>query len=244
MAETAASAYNAVAEVYDEWTSTLPDTAAAVDFLAGRAARKTALEFGVGTGRVALPLAARGVEVVGVEGADLMVERLRGRPGGQDLPVVLGDMSQIRLDRTFSLVYIVFNTFLCLLNQEEQVRCLRNAVAHLDPDGILVTEMYVPDLRRTDADEQRLATGSVERDRVFLEATVHDPVRQRIRTQVVVVSEAGIRLFPNHIRYVWPAELDLMAELAGLARAERYGGWHNEPFTAQSTKHVTVYRRA
>ncbi|MFE5328102.1 class I SAM-dependent DNA methyltransferase [Embleya sp. NPDC056575] len=239
-----AAAYNAVAEVYDEWTGPLPDTPATVEFLAARAGKGAVLELGVGTGRVALPLAATGLEVIGIEGADKMIDKLRQRPGGDTFPVILGDMADVAVDRTFSLVYIVFNTFLCLLDQRDQVRCLRNAAEHLEPDGTLVTEMHVPDLTRTDADGQRLATGSVERDRVFLEATMHDPVRQRIRTQVVVVSERGIRLYPNQVRYVWPAELDLMAQLAGLELSDRYGGWTGEPFTAKSTRHVSVFRKA
>ncbi|WP_026218883.1 class I SAM-dependent DNA methyltransferase [Embleya scabrispora] len=244
MAPSSASAYNAVAEVYDEWTGPLPDTPATVEFLARYAAGGPVLELGVGTGRVALPLAAKGLEVIGIEGADKMIDKLKLRPGGDAFPVILGDMADVAVDRTFSLIYLVFNTFLCLLDQRDQVRCLRNAAEHLEPDGTLVTEMYVPDPRRTDADGRRLATGSVERDRVFLEATMHDTLRQRIRTQVVIVSESGIRLYPSQIRYVWPSELDLMAQLAGLELVHRHGGWAGEPFTAKSTRHVSVFRKA
>ncbi|GGO94231.1 class I SAM-dependent DNA methyltransferase [Wenjunlia tyrosinilytica] len=244
MSETSVNAYNAVADVYDEWTGSLPDTPATVDFLAKHAGGGAVLELGVGTGRVALPLAARGIDVAGVEGAEGMIAKLRLRPGGASFPVVCGNMADVPVDGTFSMIYAVFNTFLCLLSQEEQVRCLRNVVDHLEPDGTVVLEMYVPDVRRTDADGQRLATGSVERNRVFLEATMHDSLRQRIRTQVVVLSETGIRLYPSQIRYVWPSELDLMAQLAGLRLVERHSGWNGEPFTGQSTRHVSVFRRA
>jgi SAM-dependent methyltransferase len=172
-----------------------------------------------------------------------MVAKLRSRPEGAAMDVALGDFAEMPVEGTFSLVYVVLNTLFCALTQEDQVRTVQNVGERLEPGGRFVVDAYVPDIRATSPDGTKLSTSSVERDRVFLEATVHNSITQRVRTQIVVLSERGIEFFPMQIRYIWPSELDLMARLAGLTLAERYGGWNGEPFTPASGKHISVYRK-
>jgi hypothetical protein len=232
------------ADVYDEWARLAElDTDAAVDFLAELAGDGPALELAVGTGRIALPLAERNVEVEGIDASARMVERLRAKPGGERLKVTIGDMADVGVSGRYRLVYVVFNTIFALLTQEDQARCFENVAARLDGGGAFVVEAFVPDLTRFDRN-QRVDALEVESDRVRVDVARHDPVHQRISTQQVDVTEAGTRLYPVQIRYAYPSELDLMARLAGLRLKERFGGWRREPFTAESGKHVSVYGRA
>lgn len=230
-----------IADVYDDWYSARMDPTATVAFLAALAGPGRALELGVGTGRIALPLAGAGVTVLGIEASTAMIERLRKKPGGDRLPVILGDFADVGADGRFTLVYAPFTTFFALPSQSEQVRCLRNVAAHLEPGGSFVLDAFVPDPARYDRG-QRLAVESLGAPYVLLEASRHDPAAQRISSAHVVVTEAGVRIFPVELRYVWPAELDLMAQLAGLTLAGRYHDYERRPFTAQSTHHVSVYR--
>jgi SAM-dependent methyltransferase len=202
-----------------------------------------ALELGIGTGRIALPLAARGVEVHGIDASPAMVARMRIKPGGAEIPVAMGDFADVGVEGAFSLVYVVFNTFFGLLSQEEQVRCFENVARHLAADGVFVIEAFVPDMTRF-ARGQCLNAARVETDAVLLDASRHDPLTQRVVSQQILITESGTRLFPVQIRYAWPAELDLMARLAGLRLRHRWAGWQREPFTAASGKHVSVYERA
>ena len=171
-----------------------------------------------------------------------MVNKLRAKPGGGDIPVSIGNFAEVRLEERFSLVYIVFNTFFALLSQEEQVRCFENAARHLGEGGAFVIEAFVPDMSRFDK-VQRVEARDLGGDHVILGAATHDPLEQRISSSHLVISEGGIQLYPVELRYAWPSELDLMARLAGLELRKRWGGWHRELFSKASDKHVSVYRR-
>lgn len=214
-----------------------------VEVLAGLAAGGSVLELAIGTGRLSLPLAARGLAVSGIEASPEMVAKLRAKPGGEAIAVTIGDMADVAVDGDFDLVFLVFNTLFNLTSQAEQVRCFRNAAAHLTDRGLFVTEAFVPDLARY-ADGQHLRTVHIAIDRVVVEASLHDPVTQTIQYQYVTTTRDGVRLTPLPMRYAWPAEIDLMARLAGLELRERWGGWDRSAFTAASTSHVSVYGRA
>jgi SAM-dependent methyltransferase len=230
------------AEVYDEEPGRL-DPAPAVDFLAGLAGGGRALELAIGTGRVALPLAARGVAVEGIDASSAMVGRLRAKPGGDALGVTIGDMAEVGVSGPFRLVYLVFNTLFGLLSQARQADCFRSVARVLEPGGAFVIECFVPDLTRFDRD-QRVQTRAVTEDSAIIELSVHDPVEQRITIQSVTLDGRGMHLRPIALRYSWPSELDLMAQLAGLRLAERYGDWDRRPFGSASDRHVSVYQRA
>jgi SAM-dependent methyltransferase len=229
-----------IAEVYDDWYGGFNE--AAVGVLVDLAQGGRALELGIGTGLIALPLAAHGVEVHGIDASEAMVARLRAKPGGDTLPVTIGDMADVEAEGRFSLIFVVANTFFCLTSQEDQVRCFRNVATHLTDSGVFVLQAFVPDLTRYTRD-QNTQTLKIETDRVVLEVARHDAVQQRVMGQQVVIAESGTRLYPVQIRYAWPAELDLMAQLAGLRLRHRWGGWQREPFTAASVTHVSVYER-
>lgn len=244
MADYDASTYGErIADVYDRWARVPQNAEAVVAFLTAAAGKGRVLELGIGTGRIALPLAARGLEVHGIDASPAMVAKLRAKPGGNRIPVVIGDFADMAIDGRFSLIFVVFNTFFGLPSQEAQVRCFARAAERLADDGVFVIEAFVPDLGRFDRG-QRVAALEVDIETVMLEATLHDPVEQRVRSQDVIISKQGIRLYPVWLRYAWPSELDLMARLAGLHLRERWGGWAREPFTAQSPAHVSVYARA
>ena len=231
-----------IARIYDRLYESAFDTDSIVDFLAPRARGGPALEFGIGTGRIALPLARRGIEVAGIDTSEEMVARLRDKPGGDDVEVVMGDFSEAGVERTFRLVYLIFNTIFGLLTQDAQIRCFANAARHLDDDGVFVIEAFVPDLARFDRG-QRVSADKVSMDEVQLEASRHEPAHQRVDSQHLFVTEKGVEMFPVAIRYAYPAELDLMARLTGLRLRERHGGWREEPFTSSSQQHVSVYER-
>ena len=219
-----------IAEIYDElfYPPTSPEDT--VEFLAGLAGGGPVLELAIGTGRIALPLAHRGIEVHGIDASEAMVAKLRGKPGGEDIPVTIGDFADVGVEGRYRLIAIVFNTLWALLTQEDQVRCVRNAADHLTEDGAFVTEMYVPDPARFDRG-QRIHVRNIESRRVVLEASQHDPGNQRVSSQLIALQDGGgISMFPVELRYIWPAELDLMAGLAGLRLRERWGGWKHEPF--------------
>ena len=229
-----------IADVYDAWFHPPSDPGAAVDFLAGLAGSGPALELAIGTGRIALPLAERGVEIRGIDASQAMVAKLREKPGGADIPVTMGDFADVGVEGSFSLVFVVFNTLFALLTQEDQLRCFRNVAAHLADGGRFVVEAFVPDLARFERG-QRVGVSAVSIDRVDLEVSRHDAVNQRVDSQHVFVSGEGTRLSPVSLRYAFPSELDLMARLAGLELEERWGGWSGDPFTKSSTDHVSVY---
>jgi SAM-dependent methyltransferase len=232
-----------MAEAYDQWPAVPQNTDAIVACLTRLAGPGPVLELGIGTGRLALPLAQRSLVVHGIDASPAMVARLQAKPGGEHIPVTLGDFADMAVEGQFTLIFVVFNTFFGLLSQDDQVRCMLGVAQHLTDDGVFVLEAFVPDLARFDRG-QRLEVRAVETDRIRLDTSVHDPVQQRVMSQHVLLSEQGIRLYPVQIRYAWPSELDLMARLAGLQLRNRWAGWAQEPFTATSGSHVSVYAHA
>jgi SAM-dependent methyltransferase len=219
------------------------DTDAAVAFLAQLAGDGPVLELAIGTGRVALPLAARGLRVDGVDISPPMVAKLRAKPGGSEVAVTIGDFADVPVEDTYQLVYVVFNTLFNLGSQDDQVRCFENVASHLSDDGSFVIEAMHPSFLHRLRDDQHVDAESIQADEVRLDVLRHDPVAQRIDENHVVLSRQGVRLFPVTQRYAWPSELDLMARIAGLRLRERWAGWNREPFTPTSRTLVSVYGR-
>ena len=230
-----------VADRYDETAAEqfAPDVVeAAVELLAGLADGGAALELGIGTGRIALPLARRGVEVHGIDLSPDMVAKLGAKPGGAEIPVTIGDMASTRVEGTFSLAYVVWNSLMNLRTQESQVACVRNAAEHLAPRARFVVEIMLPELRRLPPGETVVPFAAGPEHVGFDE---YDVARQGLISHHYYPRRGEYETFPG--RYVWPAELDLMARLAGMSLGERWGGWRREPFTAESTSHVSVYEK-
>ena len=211
-----------------------------VEFLADLAGNGAALEFAIGTGRIALPLAQRGVEVHGIDLSTAMVARLRAKPDGARLPVAIGDFSTTTVDREFSLVYLLYNTIENVTTQAGQVAALRNAARHLRPGGVFVIECLLPDLRRLPEGATAVVFDIGERHWGIDE---YDVANQGLISHHFNVVEGKVEYGAWPFRYVWPAELDLMAELAGLRLRERWGGWQREPFTSDSRKHISVWEK-
>jgi SAM-dependent methyltransferase len=229
-----------IAAIYDELYGEVDE--ATITLLSELADGGRALELGIGTGRIALPLQQTGTEVHGVDASAAMVARLRAKPGGETIPITMGSFADLHFEETFALVYVVFNTFYGLLTQAEQIRCFQSVADHLTPDGLFLLEVFVPDLARFEAAQTVRAT-RVDLDGVQLDVSRHDAVSQRIASQHVLLSEEGVKLYPVQLRYAWPAEMDLMAQLAGLALRHRWGSWRRAPFTSESGKHISVYAR-
>jgi SAM-dependent methyltransferase len=229
-----------VAATYDDssegmFDPAVVDTAAGV--LAGLAGRGRALELGIGTGRIALPLARRGVQVHGIDLSLAMVARLRAKPGGDTIGVTIGDFATTRVEGTFSLAYLVFNTIMNLTTQEAQVACFRNVAAHLEPGGCFVIEVGVPDLRRLPPGQTAVPFHVSPTRWAF---DIYDVATQAMSSNYITV-DGGYRSIP--FRYVWPTELDLMAQLAGMRLRERWEGWTRQPFTSESGQHVSVWEK-
>ena len=213
-----------------------------VDVLAALATDGPALEFAVGTGRVALPLSARGVPVSGIELSPHMAGQLRAKPGADAVPVTVGDMTTTRVDGTFTLVYLVFNTIENVTSQDEQIAVFANAAAHLAPGGRFVVEVEVPSIPRFPAAE-RGRVFDLSPDHVGID-TLDDPVGQLFSSHHWTLLDGRWVQGTGHFRYVWPSELDLMARLAGFRLEQRWGGWDRSPFTAGSARQVAVYRKS
>ena len=233
-----------VAARYDESAAEMFDPAVvdpAVDFLAELAGSGRALELGIGTGRIALPLAQRGAPVHGIELSKSMVTRLRAKPGGEEIGVTIGDFASATVNETFSVAYLVFNTIMNLTTQAEQVACFRNVAAHLEPGGCFVIEVGLPEL-------QRLPPGETMRvfhaDETSWGIDEYDVANQGLISHHFELVDGGLERTSVPFRYAWPAELDLMAELAGMSLRERWSGWKREPFTSDSRKHVSVWEKA
>ena len=232
-----------VAARYDESSAEMFDAKVVeptVDFLVELAGNGRALELGMGTGRIALPLAQRGVPVHGIELSRAMAARLRAKPGGQDIGVTIGDFATTRVDGSFSVGYIVFNTIMNLTTQAGQVACFRNVAAHLEPGGCFVIEVGVPGLRHLPPGETLHAFHVSESRWGIDEYDVHS---QGLTSHHFEVVDGKLERFSAPFRYVWPSELDLMAELAGLTLRERWADWHRKPFTSESEKHVSVWEK-
>ena len=232
-----------IAEEYDTLYAEEWDTDAAVERLVELAGGGPVLELGIGTGRLALPLLERGLEVHGIEASTEMIDRLRDKPGGDRIPVSIGDFSTSTAGSDFSLVLLAVNTIFALPDQQAQVECFANAARHLAPGGAFVVEAWIPDIgafRHNRLVRPRIAKESV----ISIETVVLDPVAQMMRTTQAVLSNGSVRLYPANHRYAWPAELDLMAQLAGMSTEVRWADWSGSPFTGESRSHVTVYRLA
>jgi SAM-dependent methyltransferase len=234
-----------VAATYDELAAAkgLFDPAVvepAVDFLVELAGGGRALELGIGTGRLALPLAQRGVPVHGIELSKAMAERLRARPGGKRIGVTIGDFATATVDGTFSLAYLVRNTIMNPTSQEAQVSCFRNVAAHLEPGGCFVIEVLVPGLQRLPPG-QTMQDFHVSEERWGLDE--YDVATQGLVSHHFTFTDEGVTRRSIPFRYVWPSELDLMAQLAGMRLRERWDGWKREPFTAETREHVSVWEK-
>jgi SAM-dependent methyltransferase len=230
-----------VADRYDESAADMFARAVvdpAAEFLAELAAEGAALELGIGTGRIALPLARRGVRVAGIDLSRAMVARLRAKRGSESIHVAIGDFATTTVEGAFSVVYLVFNTIMNLPTQDEQVACFRNAAAHLRPGGCFVVEVGVPGLRRLPPGETLHAFHSSETGWGLDE---YDVATQGLTSHHFEVMDGRLERLSIPFRYVWPSELDLMARLAGMELRERWSSWTREPFTSESTKHVSVW---
>lgn len=219
---------------------------AAVELLEGYSGSPArAVELAIGTGRVALPLYQRGVDVIGVDISDQMVSRLRAKPGGEEIEVVMGDFADVPVEGTFPLIYLPFNTLFGLLDQERQVECFENVAAHLEPGGRFVLDCFVPDVKRYDAHNTRMNVSSIGSTREHAyELSIHHPLEQRVTSHHVRRRSDGQTIvLPVKIRYVWPSEMDLMARLGGLQLEERWGWYDRRAFTDTSGQHVSVYRK-
>jgi SAM-dependent methyltransferase len=233
-----------VAERYDDSEADMFQPAAiepVVDFLADLAGHGAALELGIGTGRIALPLARRGVRVHGIDLSPAMVARLRAKPGGEEIDVAIGDFATTTIEGRFLLAYLVFNTIMNLTTQDEQVACFRNVAAHLEPGGCFVIEVGIPELQRLPRGETFVPFDVSPTHLGFDE---YDVARQGLISHHYSVVDDKLEVNSVPFRYVWPSELDLMARLAGMTLRERWSGWKREPFTSESTKHVSVWEKS
>jgi SAM-dependent methyltransferase len=233
-----------IAAAYDERSASVFDPAVvrpAVDLLAELAGDGAALEFAIGTGRIAVPLAERGVRVAGIDNSEAMLERLREKRGSERVEAVAGDMSTTRVEGEFALVFLVFNTIFNLTTQDGQVACFENAAAHLRSGGRFVIEARVPELQRLPLGQTVLPWRA---DADGLSFYVYDTVIQRLSGRHYEFVDGRVESNPIEMRYAWPAELDLMARIAGLRLQDRWANWQREPFTALSPSHVSVYAKA
>jgi SAM-dependent methyltransferase len=232
-----------IAARYDETSAEIFDPAVVdpvVDFLVDLAADGRVLELGIGTGRIALPLAERGVEVHGLELSRAMAAKLRAKPGGERIAVTIGDFATMRVEGTFTLAYLVFNTIMNLTTQVAQVACFRNVAAHLEPGGCFVIEVMIPELRRLPPGETfRVFDASDD----YWGIDEYDVATQGLRSHHLEIVDGKLEPVSAPYRYVWPSELDLMAELAGMELRERWGRWKREPFTSESRTHVSVWEK-
>lgn len=228
------------AEIYDD--EPRGDESAAVSFLEQLAGGGPALELAIGTGRIALPLAARGIRVDGIDISPAMVAKLRAKPGGDQVSVTMGDFAEVPVPSAYRLIYVVYNTLHNLQTQDEQVRCFENVAAHLTDDGSFVVEALVPNFLYRLRDDQYVDAEAIGVGEVWFDVGRHDPAAQRLDETHVRLTNQGVRLFPIVQRYAWLSELDLMARIAGLRLKERWDGWNREPFTSTSNV-VSVYGR-
>jgi hypothetical protein len=230
-----------IAAAYDERSASVFDPAVvapAVDLLAGLAGDGAALEFAIGTGRIAVPLAERGVRVAGIDNSEAMLQRLREKPGAERIEAVVGDMAATRVEGEFSLVYLVFNTIFNLTTQDGQVACFENAAAHLRAGGRFVIEARVPELQRLPLGQTMLPWRA---DPDGMSFYVYDTVVQRLSGRHYEFVDGRVESNPIEMRYAWPSELDLMARIARMRLEDRWANWEREPFTGLSPSHVSVY---
>lgn len=227
------------AATYDDYLR--GDEAETVDFLAAQARGGPILELAIGTGRIGLPLANRGLPVTGIEISEAMAAQLRRKPGGIDIPVTMGNYADVPVEGEFRLIFVVFNTIYNLLTQDEQVRCFENVAKHLTSDGVFVLEAELPTDYVCTRNKQYVDAERVEVDEVTLDVARFDMATQLLDESHIRISEQGITLSPIVTRFIWPSEMDLMARIAGLRLHARYGGWLGERFDGSSKRHVSVY---
>jgi SAM-dependent methyltransferase len=232
---------NRIAKIYDDFYSDFDP--AAIELLSELAGSGLVLELGIGTGRMALPLHGKGVDVQGIDASERMISELRAKKHGDEIEVLRGTFAEFKIDKRFQLIYVVFNTFFALLTQVEQVSCFRSVSEHLTPDGVFLMEVFVPNLCRFVA-HQTVRTVNIDENMVRLDVSQVDPMRQQITSQHIILSEEGTSLYPVKLRYAWPSELDLMAQIAGLSLKHRWGSWTKDVFTKESKKHISVYGHA
>ena len=217
-------------------------TDACVDLISELAGTGEVLELAIGTGRIALPLAARGLNISGFDASAEMLKILSDKPGGSDIQTWVADMTRFELDRKFDFAFLVFNTLYNVTTQQGQLACFKRVADHLRPGGRFLVEAFMPN-REQFANNQAVRTKRVSFDSVWLEAVQHDPVAQTLNYQRIRITENGTQLKPLPMRYVWPAELDLMAELAGLRPVAHWGGWQKQALNASSDLYVIVYEK-
>ena len=229
------------AAVYDD--SLRGDEAETVACLEQLARGGPVLELAIGTGRIGLPLAARGLRVDGIEQSAAMIARLRAKPGGDAIAITQGNMADVQVSGSYRLIFVVFNTLYNLLTQADQVRCFENVARHLTDDGVFLVEATLPDSLYRLRDNQYVDAEAIDVGQVSLDVGRYDPVTQLLDESHVRLSSRGIQVTPIVTRYIWPSEMDLMARIAGLRLQARWAGWNGEPFDARSTRHACVYGR-
>lgn len=230
-----------IAEIYDQWYSSFDP--AAIQILAELAHGGPALELGIGTGRIAIPLMNLGVRVQGIDASASMVAKLHAKVAREKIPVTMGNFTDVDVEGQFSLIYIVFNTFYSLLTQEDQIRCFQNVASHLNHEGVFAVEAFVPDMKRF-IDGQTMRVGRIGDNEVQIDVSEIELEKQLITSQHVLFQEQKIHFYPVKIRFVWPSEMDLMARLSGLQLKQRWSDWKKGEFTAESTKHISVYEHS
>ncbi len=228
-------------EKYDEWYGSFDERI--IDRIEEMAAGGSVFELGIGTGRVAIPLAKRGLRVAGMDSSPAMLEKLKQKKSGEQVTVEVGDFASFETDEKYDVVYIIFNTLFALHSQEEQVNCFKCVEKILKPGGKFIVEAFVPDPSRFPGG-QTVRTVDLKEDNVKIECSTHDAAGQLVTSQMVDISDGGIKLYPIKIRYIWPAEMDLMARLAGLQLEERWSNWGKASFSASSGMHVSIYGKA
>lgn len=243
MNEYTASTYgDRIAGDYDEFYRPV-DVNERVDILEELAGGGRALELGIGTGTFALPLAARGIEVHGIEISEAMVNQLRAKEGGAKMPITIGDFADVEVDGAFSLIFVISNTLFMLTEQEDQIRCFENVASHLDESGVFLVHAFVPDVSMFDRG-QHVSGDLADLATVRMDVSIHDSMNQVVDFRHIDLTEERIKMYPGRLRYAWPSELDLMARLAGLRLRERWADWRRSPFTSESQSHVSIYERA
>ena len=232
------------APFYDAIYSEVEDST--IDLLEGYAGSPPrALELAIGTGRVALPLVDRGVEMTGIDISEEMISKLREKPGGEAVKIAVGDFADVTVEGRFPLVFLGFNTLFALLTQERQITCFQNVAAHLESGGRFVLDCFVPDMKRWDDHNTRMGVSSISSaEEHAYEMSIHHPLEQKTTSHVVRrLADGETVVLPVNIRYAWPSEMDLMARLAGLELENRWGWYDRRPFTEASGQHVSVYRK-
>jgi SAM-dependent methyltransferase len=230
------------AEDYDALFGNRDDLEVMTRRLRALAAGGPVLEFGIGTGRIALPLAQAGVEVHGLELSEKMISILRSKPGGARIPVTMGDFCEAVVDRSFSMVLVLFSTLFSITTQEDQVRCFENAARHLQPGGLFIVEGFLHDRARF-VKGQSIQVREIDTNSVTVQVSRHDALQQLLETQRIGLSAQGIKLLPNRLRYIWPSELDLMGRIAGFRLRDRWVDWYGGRFTADSEQYIAIYER-